>query len=220
MKKVLIVDDEVLIRYSLIKVIQGMGLETRDVTTGEDAVREISLYHYDLCFLDMNLPGINGLGVMQVIHERSPATKVIVITGYYIDELVGEELKTADYFITKPFDIHQVRRLVKEALFGDETMSAIKERPTPQTRHLSRAPASETVFFRAPFLNENGVQWISMEGVIVDRSERGIGIITKQPFEVGRILKIGNLDSLRTGVVRWSAHSPQKDEFRIGIEFI
>jgi len=218
-KTALIVDSEMLIRYSLIKALQGMGLEAAAVPTGEEAVAEISERQYDLCLLDMILPGIPGLGVMQAIHENSPGTKVIVITGCYIDDKISEGLRTADYFITKPFDIYQVRRLANEALFGNGIATAAVK-PAPKTRIALRNPASEAVYFKASYLDEGRIHWAVMEGIIVNKSERGIGMITKQPFEVGRVLKIGHGNIFRAGIVRWSCNSSDKDEFRIGVEFI
>jgi len=217
-KTALIVDSEMLIRYSLLKALQGMGMEASAVPTGEEAVTEISERQYDLCLLDMILPGIPGLGVMQAIHENSPGTKVIVITGCYIDDKISEGLKTADYFITKPFDIYQVRRLANEALFGNGVTVAVKT--TLKTRIASRNTASEAVYFKASYLNEGRIHWAMMEGMIVNKSDKGIGMVTRQPFEVGRVLKIGNGDRFRAGIVRWSCNSSDKDEFRIGVEFI
>lgn len=220
MKKALIVDDELLIRYSLLKVLEGMGLDACAVKTGEDAINEIYGRHYDLCLLDMVLPGIHGLGVMQVIRERSPKTKVIIITGCYIDEQISEGLKTADYFITKPFDIHQVRRLAKEALFGNEETENMVALSNTRKRVLTRNAASELVCFKASHLREGSIHWAVTEGVVVNKTEKGIGLITNQPFEVGRVLEIGLNDNYRAGIVRWSSHAPNEDEFRIGVEFI
>jgi DNA-binding NtrC family response regulator len=68
---------------------------------------------YDICFLDINLPDANGLDLMNVFREISPATKIIIMTAVDLNEGQLNDLhKNACHFLPKPFDLEDVRSLV------------------------------------------------------------------------------------------------------------
>ena len=84
MKRILIVDDEASIREGLrnaIKRLCDFDGEIMTVETGREAMREVSLRSYHVCFLDIELPDINGLIVLKQIHDISPGTKVAMISA-------------------------------------------------------------------------------------------------------------------------------------------
>ena len=74
MQKILLVDDEALILYSLSKTLRHCGSEVTTVTNGTDALSEIQRNSYDICFLDVQLPDANGLDLMKTIRNDSPST--------------------------------------------------------------------------------------------------------------------------------------------------
>ncbi len=65
MKKILIVDDEFLINYSLSATFQAKDTEVTTAADGATALKAISENHFDLCFLDIHLPDISGLEIMK-----------------------------------------------------------------------------------------------------------------------------------------------------------
>ena len=117
MKKILIVDDELLLLQGLARVLQTTSAEVITVETGAAAIKEIASSSYRLCFLDVFLPDIDGLEVLQRINALSPKTKVIIMTAGIVNDNMEENIeKNAYMFISKPFDLLQVRMMAKRIL--------------------------------------------------------------------------------------------------------
>jgi DNA-binding NtrC family response regulator len=117
-KKILIVDDESLIRHSLSAALRQDDIQVKAVPCGKDALGEIDTVFYDLCFLDVNLPDINGLDLMKTVKRSSPATKIIIMTAGMVDEpeLVQSIQANANLFLSKPFDLDRVKLFVDRIL--------------------------------------------------------------------------------------------------------
>lgn len=115
--KVLVVDDDELFLAGFDKVLQTEAEEVKTVATGRSALREIEASHYQLCFLDLFLPDLNGAEVLTQIKKTSPRTKVIVMTAGVVNESMQEKIeKDAYMFITKPLDLLQIRMLTRRIL--------------------------------------------------------------------------------------------------------
>lgn len=122
MKKILIVDDEQLLLQGLGKALQTNATEVITAETGEAALMEIASAHCHLCFLDVFLPDMDGTEVLKKIMAISPKTKVIMMTAGIINNAMKENIeKYAHMFITKPFDLLQVRMLAKRIMEESDT---------------------------------------------------------------------------------------------------
>ena len=90
------------------------------VASAEEAIDEIMAQHYDLCFLDITLPGMTGLDALKIIKELSPITKVAIMTGTLLNEAMNKQVEDFAYtIIEKPFslsDIEEVAERVAVAL--------------------------------------------------------------------------------------------------------
>ena len=121
LKKILIVDDEELILNGLAKGLANKNTEIKTASNGTDALKEISMYPYDLCFLDVFLPDINGIEVMKKIKTLSPTTKVVIMTAHHVNGDISRDIKDYSFnFIGKPFDLSQVRAITELALGRDK----------------------------------------------------------------------------------------------------
>ena len=110
--QVLFVDDEPLIRDVIARFL-NRSVMVKTVTSAEEALDEIVAQHYDLCFLDIILPGMTGLDAMKIINELSPTTKVALMTVSHLDEAMKRKIKdTADAFIKKPFELIHIKQVV------------------------------------------------------------------------------------------------------------
>ena len=110
---VLIVDDEPLIRCTLSMLIKE-NAESKTVESAEKALDEIESHHYDLCFIDYNLPGMTGLEAAKIIKKRSENTKVVILSGDYFDEGIKKQIEeSASAFIGKPFKLSQIMEIIK-----------------------------------------------------------------------------------------------------------
>jgi DNA-binding NtrC family response regulator len=115
--RILIVDDEPLLLQGLGKALEADMAEVSMAQTGEMALRELSSRAYQLCFLDVHLPDMNGLDVMKKVKELSPQTGIIIMTAGVLSETMKKTIeKNAYMFIAKPFDLLQVRMVAKRAL--------------------------------------------------------------------------------------------------------
>ena len=110
--RVLVVDDEPLILYGISRFLYGRAV-VKTVASAEEAIDEIVAQQYDLCFLDINLPGMTGLDAMKIINELSPTTKVALMTGSHLDEAIKRKIKDTAYaFIKKPFELIHIKEVV------------------------------------------------------------------------------------------------------------
>jgi DNA-binding response OmpR family regulator len=122
MTKILIVDDENLIVYSLSAALRHDGSQVMTAANGKDALNEIRRTKPDICFLDIHLPDANGYDLMKIVREISPATKVILMTAVDLDdEQVRYLHENACYYLPKPFNLEEVRSIVKRIQSSAET---------------------------------------------------------------------------------------------------
>ena len=113
---VLVVDDEPLIRWSLVNRLKEDGYRTLEAGTGADAVAQ-HREGVDLVLLDFALPDSNGLSVLKQIKEADPDTLVIMLTAHTGVETAVEAMKGGAYhYANKPFDLDEVMLLVEKAL--------------------------------------------------------------------------------------------------------
>jgi DNA-binding NtrC family response regulator len=114
--RVLVVDDEPLIRSGIARCLDGRALVTT-ATTAEEALEEIGSNHYDLCMLDVYLPAMDGLTAMRKMKEISPNTKVAIMTGSYLNEAMKKQIKDEAYeFIEKPFTLSRIREVAEKVM--------------------------------------------------------------------------------------------------------
>ena len=113
--RVLVVDDEPLILMSISRFLKNIAL-VKTASTAEEALDAIKEHYYDLCFLDVKLPGMTGLDAMKIINELSPNTKVAIMTGNLLNEAMKEQIDDYAYtFIEKPFALSDIEGVVERA---------------------------------------------------------------------------------------------------------
>ena len=112
-KRILLVDDEPLILKGLKYTLEQEGYETDSAMDGEEALSKFEAGSFDLILLDVMLPKLDGIAVCQRIRERSDVP-IIMLTakGEDMDKILGLEYGADDY-ITKPFNILEVKARIK-----------------------------------------------------------------------------------------------------------
>ena|SRR5437867_7099933 len=117
MPRILIVDDEPGIRQSLKGVFEDEGFTTDTVSSGEECLKKIEDDSYDLVLLDIWLPGIDGIETLRRLREKSPDTRVIVISGHATIATAVAATKLGAYdFIEKPLSLDHTLLIVRNAL--------------------------------------------------------------------------------------------------------
>ena len=115
--QILIIDDEEDIRFSLRGILEDEGYGVLEAEDGEKGVELFSEADPDLIFLDIWLPGMDGLAVLDQVQLRAADIPVIMISGHgTIETAVGAIKKGAFDFIEKPFSLEKVVVTAKKAL--------------------------------------------------------------------------------------------------------
>ncbi len=111
--QILVVDDEPLILMSISRFLKSIAM-VKTVSTAEEALDAIKEQHYDLCFLDVKLPGMTGLDAMKIINELSPNTKVVIMTGNLLNDAMKKQVDDYAYsFIEKPFALSDIESVAE-----------------------------------------------------------------------------------------------------------
>jgi len=114
-KTVLVVDDEETIRTIVEQGLSFFGYRVLKASSGEEALRIYSERgkEIDLVLLDLIMPGMSGVRCFEELREMDPEVKVIVMSGYPIEE---EMLRRATGSIMKPFGVKELLEIIKETL--------------------------------------------------------------------------------------------------------
>jgi len=117
MPKILVADDEDGVRWVLEKGLREAGYEVTSVKDGESALRHAEAEPQDLVFLDVRMPGLDGLTVLQRLRASRPDALVIVMTAHGTMEIAIQAMQRGAYdYLAKPFDIDEVLLLAERAL--------------------------------------------------------------------------------------------------------
>lgn len=115
--KILVVDDEIIVRESLVGWLKKGGYLVDSAEGGRQALEIIEEREYDLVFLDIMMPGVGGLEVLKELKGRYPQTLVVMITAYGSVETAVEAMKNgANDYLMKPFEPEQLTLLVEKLL--------------------------------------------------------------------------------------------------------
>jgi len=115
--RIAVVDDEEIVQKRLRAALEkdGHGVETYG--SGEELLRELGISGFDLVFLDVILPGLDGMRVLKRIKQSFPETEVILITGRASIPSAVEAVKHgAFHYVSKPLRLEEVRNLARQAL--------------------------------------------------------------------------------------------------------
>ena len=115
--KVLVIDDEAIVRVSCERVLQPEGYEVVATSRGDEAIELMEREKFDIVLTDLKMPDMDGLEVLKIIKKRWPDVQVIIITGYGTISTAVQAIKLGAYeYIEKPFTPEDILRVVKSAL--------------------------------------------------------------------------------------------------------
>jgi len=120
-QKILVVDDEKLIGIAITQELEEEGYEVESVLSGEEAIEKVKCNFYDLIFVDLVMPGIDGATTCQRIKSLSPDTQIVCFTGTYDKQLISRQMEFIAaggrlYFLYKPFKEGYILKAVQKAL--------------------------------------------------------------------------------------------------------
>jgi response regulator RpfG family c-di-GMP phosphodiesterase len=115
--RILVVDDEQVIRDILSEFLSMEGYVVRSVDSGERALTELRLRPYDMVISDLKMPGISGIELLERISNESIDVLTVIMTGFGTVETAIQAMKKGAYdYILKPFKVEEVMHVVRRGL--------------------------------------------------------------------------------------------------------
>ncbi len=115
--KIMVVDDDMALRVTLMDILEDEGFEVVGVSDGYEAVKMASKEHFGLIFMDVRMPGIDGVETNRRIKEISPDSVIVMVTAFAGQELIEQALEEGAYAVLyKPFDFHQLTEVVRTVM--------------------------------------------------------------------------------------------------------
>ncbi|OOO00357.1 MAG: DNA-binding response regulator [Epulopiscium sp. Nele67-Bin004] len=151
--RVLVVDDEKLIVKGIAFSLAQEGWEVDAAYDGEEALNRVKSEAYDVMVLDLMIPKYNGLEVCQLVREFS-SIPIVMLTakGEDMDKIMGLEYGADDY-ITKPFNILELKARIKAILRRSSTGSKDKTKKTIEVGELKLELTGKRVFLQNQEVN-------------------------------------------------------------------
>ena len=113
MKQIYVVDDDDNIRELLLRFMDELGYESKSAPNGEEALAHLKSHRPDLVLLDILMPGISGLDVLQEALKLYPDLPVIMISGFADEDMAKDALSLGAYdFFLKPFSLETVKSVL------------------------------------------------------------------------------------------------------------
>lgn len=114
---ILVVDDELSMREFLTILLEREGYTIECAANAESALTLMEGQNFDLIISDVNMPGLDGIGLLEIIKKESPGTEVLMITAFSTTEQAVEAMKFGAYdYIAKPFKVDELKLLIQNAL--------------------------------------------------------------------------------------------------------
>ncbi len=115
--RILVVDDELIVRESLSNYLREDGYEAIPEERGEEALRKIEAENWNILFVDLKMPGMDGLEVLRQAKKIKEDLPVIIITAYATIDSAVQAMKDGAYdYIVKPFDPEAIALLVEKVV--------------------------------------------------------------------------------------------------------
>ena len=126
MSKLLLIDDEEDVRYSLQRILNSLEIEIATASSGEEGLKVIPKFKPDLVLMDVRMGGMNGLETLRKIRANDPKQLVILMTAYGTTQTAIEAMKLGAYdYLLKPFDAVKIKELVANALKAARDMKQV-----------------------------------------------------------------------------------------------
>jgi DNA-binding response OmpR family regulator len=220
MLKILVVDDENLIRYCLSATFKDPSISVRTAASGKEALLAIREDFFDICILDLHLPDMSGIDIMQMIRVSSPKAKIVVISGESLTRETRRIVEeNAGLYLEKPFDLDEVRSYVNQVRDQREDKGIpMKEWSAAANKRRHVRTAVDRLIRFSAVAPDGEAKAIDLEAKLRDISEGGMRIFTEHLLEPGWWLMVSDGGRMNEGVVRWSKAAQQTGTYYAGIQ--
>ena len=155
LRKVLVVDDDPVVRKSFDRILSGKGYAVITAESGEEALHKLDEERYDIVYSDVRMPGMSGIEVAENVKARRPWTPVVIITGYGTEAAeVRAKAAGVSGFLHKPLSPKMIEDSVRDTLAA--TAEPVEAVALPAAAEAPAAAVSVLknmiLFFAAPFV--------------------------------------------------------------------
>jgi DNA-binding NtrC family response regulator len=113
--RILIVDDEMVVRETLTAMVKHFGHATDCASDGLSAQEIMKGNDYDVVFLDIRMPGLDGITLLQWCKEKDMTSQIIIMTGHGEEETREKALRYGAFaFLNKPFKLDEISQLINQ----------------------------------------------------------------------------------------------------------
>jgi len=172
--RILVADDEENIRMLLSETLKDEGYEIIEVTNGDEAVKEVKKSDFDCVLMDVRMPVLDGMEAFLKIREIRNNLPVIFLTAYGSSDLAIKAMKKGAYdYLTKPFDLEELKVKVKKAIELKELTENAPKFEKDENRYISdeivgNSPKMQEVFKQIGKVAES-------DATVLIRGESGTG---------------------------------------------
>lgn len=182
--RLLVVEDEPSLRKLYTLTLQKAGYALDSVGSGEEAVKRIQAQHYDLVVLDLNMPGIDGLMVLEKLRACGIKTRVVIISAHLSDaSLLRAVAGGVTDFVEKPTTPRALRRIIRSTFvrvpddhFLGEALLAVRDLNWNQGLKIMEENRRR--------LTEQGVFWLKTLQDLRDMPAGGFAAERPRPFQL------------------------------------
>jgi len=222
MRHILIIDDDQLTASALMVALKAEDRNILAVSGAHRALSEVRSMRYDLVFLEMSLSDRSGMSVLEEVNRSAPSTCVVAMSADILDRDVEDAIIDHDhFFLPKPFEVLQVRTMVKRILLEQRLAREWAPRKSERDEDRRQWPRS-THFEQVVCTPDPGSAGIGVSGnfsaEVADVSHGGIGLRTDHPVPPGQRVRFRGETAVWEGIVRWSLVFGSR--FRAGVEFV
>ncbi|MBM3791123.1 MAG: response regulator [Acidobacteria bacterium] len=111
-RSVLIVEDQKLLNWSLVRALSKWGYQVSPVASGQDAVFELERSAFDVVLLDYRLPDVDGLQIARRARKLHPESVIVLLTAFQLSELAVDP-GLIDAYFNKPLDLEELHRTLE-----------------------------------------------------------------------------------------------------------
>jgi signal transduction histidine kinase/FixJ family two-component response regulator len=205
--RILVVDDEKIVRDGCARVLTGKGYDVITANNGQEGLDLLANNSVDLMLLDLKMPGMSGETVLSVASEKHPYVPVIIITGHGTVDTAVECMKKGAYdFITKPFRIEQFMLIITRASEKRRLEKQAREFEQQNIRHLYDLNLEKSRLKTIINSMANGIMVTNCDLEIVLHNPALMQLMeiseaNKNPFPINAIVKEESLIKTLKGII-------------------
>lgn len=144
--KILVIDDEEAARYGIGKSLEREGYQVELASDGKEALRKIREFQPQTVISDINMPEMDGIALLREVARLADPPPVVLVTAYGSETLAIQALRAGAYdYISKPFDVEDLRLVVRNAIEQQRLKRELRESETERILAERRAALGRLV---------------------------------------------------------------------------